>query len=156
MTLIAAGAVHLVSQPHIVDIAKAIGPDRMKRWTSAKDAIDGGGLLVPISDWSVVPSVNPWIAIERLVTRLNQSKKHIVGHGESFKILCMIAVLLLTPNFSQIFWICLLTVVSLINKVSAISEFLSPLKMWKNISVSLRDKLNKLLMLLRQLPGSIA
>jgi predicted amidohydrolase YtcJ len=31
--------------------------------------IDAGALVVPGSDWSVVPSVNPWIAVEMLVTR---------------------------------------------------------------------------------------
>jgi predicted amidohydrolase YtcJ len=41
----------------------------MKRWTPVKDAIEAGALVVPGSDWSVVPSVNPWIAIETLVTR---------------------------------------------------------------------------------------
>ncbi len=34
-----------------------------------KDAIDAGALVVPGSDWAVVPSVNPWIGIETLVTR---------------------------------------------------------------------------------------
>jgi predicted amidohydrolase YtcJ len=55
--------------PIIADIIKAVGAERMKRWTPVKDAIDGGGLVVPGSDWAVVPSVNPWIAIETLVTR---------------------------------------------------------------------------------------
>ena len=55
--------------PIIPDIARAIGPERMKRWIPVKDAIDSGALVVPGSDWSVVPSVNPWIAIETLVTR---------------------------------------------------------------------------------------
>lgn len=55
--------------PIIPDIKKAIGPERMKRWIPVKDAIDAGALVVPGSDWSVVPSVNPWIAIETLVTR---------------------------------------------------------------------------------------
>lgn len=31
--------------------------------------LDAGALVVPGSDWSVVPSVNPWLAIESLVTR---------------------------------------------------------------------------------------
>ena len=31
--------------------------------------IDAGALVIPGSDWSVVPSVNPWIAMETLVTR---------------------------------------------------------------------------------------
>ena len=55
--------------PIIPDIAKAVGPERMKRWTPVKDAIDSGALVVPGSDWAVVPSVNPWIAVETLVTR---------------------------------------------------------------------------------------
>ena len=55
--------------PIIPDIEKAIGPERMKRWIPVKDAIDSGALVVPGSDWAVVPSVNPWIAIETLVTR---------------------------------------------------------------------------------------
>ena len=55
--------------PIIPDIAKAIGSERMKRWTPVKDAIDSGALVVPGSDWNVVPSVDPWIAIETLVTR---------------------------------------------------------------------------------------
>jgi predicted amidohydrolase YtcJ len=28
-----------------------------------------GALVLPASDWSVVPSVNPWIAVETLATR---------------------------------------------------------------------------------------
>ena len=55
--------------PIIPDIAQAIGPERMKRWIPVKDALDSGALVVPGSDWPVVPSVNPWIAIETLVTR---------------------------------------------------------------------------------------
>lgn len=55
--------------PIIPDIVKAVGAERMQRWIPLKDAIDAGALVVPGSDWSVVPSVNPWIAIETLVTR---------------------------------------------------------------------------------------
>jgi predicted amidohydrolase YtcJ len=55
--------------PIIPDIQKAIGPERMKRWIPVKEAIDSGALVVPGSDWAVVPSVNPWLAIETLVTR---------------------------------------------------------------------------------------
>jgi len=55
--------------PIIPDIQKAIGAERMQRWIPVKDAIDSGALVVPGSDWAVVPSVNPWIAIEALVTR---------------------------------------------------------------------------------------
>ena len=55
--------------PIIGDIRRAVGEERMERWIPVKDAIDAGALVVPGSDWSVVPSVNPWIAIETLVTR---------------------------------------------------------------------------------------
>jgi predicted amidohydrolase YtcJ len=55
--------------PIIPDIAQAVGAERMERWIPLKDALDAGALVVPGSDWSVVPSVNPWIAIETLVTR---------------------------------------------------------------------------------------
>jgi predicted amidohydrolase YtcJ len=56
--------------PIIPDIRKAVGEERMERWIPVKDALDAGALVVPGSDWNVVPSVNPWIAIETLVTRL--------------------------------------------------------------------------------------
>jgi len=55
--------------PIIPDIVKAVGDERMKRWIPVKDAIDAGALVIPGSDWSVVPSVNPWLAMEALVTR---------------------------------------------------------------------------------------
>jgi len=51
------------------DITKAIGPERIQRVWPFREAIDAGALVVPGSDWAVVPSVNPWIAIEALVTR---------------------------------------------------------------------------------------
>jgi len=55
--------------PIIADIRKAVGEERMKRWIPIKDALDAGAMTVPGSDWNVVPSVNPFIAIETLVTR---------------------------------------------------------------------------------------
>jgi hypothetical protein len=55
--------------PIIPDIRKAVGEERMKRWIPVADAIAAGGLVVPGSDWPVVPLVNPWIALETLVTR---------------------------------------------------------------------------------------
>ncbi len=55
--------------PIIADISNAVGAERMQRWIPVKDAIDAGALVVAGSDWPVVPSFNPWVAIETLVTR---------------------------------------------------------------------------------------
>lgn len=52
-----------------VDIAAAVGPERMKRLWPMRDVIESGANVVIGSDWPVVPSVNPWIAFETLVTR---------------------------------------------------------------------------------------
>jgi predicted amidohydrolase YtcJ len=55
--------------PIIPDIRKAVGEERMKRWIPVADAVAAGALVTPGSDWPVVPLVNPWIALETLVTR---------------------------------------------------------------------------------------
>jgi predicted amidohydrolase YtcJ len=52
-----------------VDIAQAVGPERMKRLWPMRDVVETGANVVVGSDWPVVPSVNPWIAFETLVTR---------------------------------------------------------------------------------------
>ena len=51
------------------DISKAVGLSRILRAWPFREVIDAGVTVVPGSDWSVVPSVNPWPAIESLVTR---------------------------------------------------------------------------------------
>ncbi|MEZ5929910.1 MAG: amidohydrolase [Parvularculaceae bacterium] len=50
-------------------ITEAIGPERIKRVWPVKELVESGALVIPGSDWAVVPSVNPWIAVETLVTR---------------------------------------------------------------------------------------
>lgn len=55
--------------PIIPDIVKAVGAKRMEHWTPVRGAIASGALTVAGSDWPVVPSMNPWIALETLVTR---------------------------------------------------------------------------------------
>ena len=52
-----------------VDIARAVGPDRMARLWPIREALATGALAVAGSDWPVVPSVNPWLAIETMVSR---------------------------------------------------------------------------------------
>ncbi|MEM7020455.1 MAG: amidohydrolase family protein, partial [Pseudomonadota bacterium] len=51
------------------DITKATGAERIKRVWPFREVIDAGAPIVAGSDWAVVPSVNPWLAIEALVTR---------------------------------------------------------------------------------------
>ncbi|MBM4219195.1 MAG: amidohydrolase family protein [Gammaproteobacteria bacterium] len=58
------------------DITKAVGPERISRVWPVREMIDSGALVVPGSDWAVVPSVNPWIAIETLVTRERPGGSH--------------------------------------------------------------------------------
>ena len=67
-----------------VDVKKAVGAERMKRFLPVREAIDTGALVVTGSDWSVVPSVNPWLAMETLVTRqIPGGSKETLGLQES-------------------------------------------------------------------------
>lgn len=52
-----------------VDVHDAVGDARMARFIPIRDALASGALVVAGSDWSVVPSVNPWAAMETMVTR---------------------------------------------------------------------------------------
>jgi predicted amidohydrolase YtcJ len=51
------------------DITKAIGSPRIDRVWPIKDGVESGTLIVAGSDWAVVPSPDPWLAIETAVTR---------------------------------------------------------------------------------------
>lgn len=65
------------------DIRGVIGDERMRRWIPIRDAVETGALVVAGSDWSVVPSVNPWLAIETLVTRQAPGgSKETLGEGQ--------------------------------------------------------------------------
>jgi predicted amidohydrolase YtcJ len=50
-------------------ITEAVGPQTIQRVWPVREMLEARALVVPGSDWSVVPSVNPWPAIESLVTR---------------------------------------------------------------------------------------
>ncbi len=50
-------------------ISAAVGDELIRRVWPVREMLDAGALVVPGSDWSVVPSVNPWIGVETLVTR---------------------------------------------------------------------------------------
>ncbi len=51
------------------DITRAIGAERIKRVWAFREMLDAGAPVAIGSDWAVVPSVDPWIAVEALVTR---------------------------------------------------------------------------------------
>jgi predicted amidohydrolase YtcJ len=51
------------------DITSAVGPLRIERVWPVREGIDSGALVIVGSDWSIVPSPNPWVAMETLVTR---------------------------------------------------------------------------------------
>jgi predicted amidohydrolase YtcJ len=55
--------------PIVEDTKRVVPPEVMKRYFAVKDAMDTGVLSVPGSDWATVPTVNPWVGIETLVTR---------------------------------------------------------------------------------------
>lgn len=76
------------------DVANAVGQERMKRFIPIRDAIETGALVVAGSDWSVVPSVNPWLAMETMVTREKPGgsdnrlgEGQAVSFGQAFQIL---------------------------------------------------------------------
>ncbi|MEL1251101.1 amidohydrolase [Aurantiacibacter gilvus] len=66
------------------DIVQAIGPERMERWIPIADALDADALVGAGSDWSVVPSIDPWLAIETMVTRqLPGGSDEALGAGQA-------------------------------------------------------------------------
>lgn len=52
-----------------VDVRRAVGDEMLQRFTPIREGIDSGANVVVGSDWPVVPLVNPWLAIETMVTR---------------------------------------------------------------------------------------
>lgn len=52
-----------------IDVRRNVGEERMKRVIPIREAVDTGANVIAGSDWSIVPSVNPWPAIETMVTR---------------------------------------------------------------------------------------
>ncbi|MFC3592189.1 amidohydrolase [Novosphingobium piscinae] len=55
--------------PPVRDVIRSVGTKRMERFTPVRDALAAGTHVVLGSDWPVVPSMSPWVAIETLVTR---------------------------------------------------------------------------------------
>ncbi|MFE0177730.1 amidohydrolase [Streptomyces sp. NPDC059002] len=65
--------------PICADITAAVGAEAVERAWPVREMLEARALVVPGSDWCVVPSVNPWSAIETLVTRQEPG-----GGAESF------------------------------------------------------------------------
>jgi len=82
------------------DITSAIGAERIKRIWPFKDIVESDALVVAGSDWAVVPSVNPWIAVEALVTR-REPGGSAAGFGESQAISVEQAIDLFTINSAK-------------------------------------------------------
>ncbi len=55
--------------PLVMGVVAAVGEDRMDRWSPIREAIDDGALVLAGSDWDVVPSVDPWRAMQTLAGR---------------------------------------------------------------------------------------
>jgi predicted amidohydrolase YtcJ len=82
------------------DITAAVGMARIQRVWPVREMIDAGALVVPGSDWSVVPSVNPWIAVETLVTRENPGGS-VRSFGKAEAISVKEAIQLFTVNSAR-------------------------------------------------------
>ncbi|ENX37610.1 amidohydrolase [Acinetobacter courvalinii] len=52
-----------------IDVRHNVGEKRMERAIPIREAVETGANVIAGSDWPVIPSVNPWPAIETMVTR---------------------------------------------------------------------------------------
>lgn len=82
-------------------ITAAVGEPRIQRVWPVREAVDAGALVVIGSDWAVVPSVNPWIAIETLITRERPGGSDDTFHGTGEAITLEQALALLTTNAAR-------------------------------------------------------
>ena len=80
-----------------IDIRRVVGDELMKRWIPIKDAVEAGTLVTAGSDWSIVPSVNPWLAIETMVTREKPGgSEETLGFGQ--RVSREVALKIMTEN----------------------------------------------------------
>ncbi|MGW7411944.1 amidohydrolase [Streptomyces sp. NPDC054863] len=86
--------------PICSDIAAAVGPKAVERAWPVREMLEARALVVAGSDWCVVPSVNPWSAIETLVTR-QEPGGSANGFGESQAITLEQAFDLFTVNSAR-------------------------------------------------------
>jgi predicted amidohydrolase YtcJ len=83
------------------DIIGAVGPERIKRVWPVREGIDSGALVIVGSDWSIVPSPNPWVAMETLVTRRLPGSSDSPSFGPAEAIMLDEAVRLFTVNAAR-------------------------------------------------------
>jgi predicted amidohydrolase YtcJ len=80
------------------DITSAVGPKRIERVWPVREGIDSGALVIVGSDWSIVPSPNPWVAMETLVTRRKPGEPQGASFGPAEAISLDEAIKLFTVN----------------------------------------------------------
>ncbi|PZU57003.1 MAG: amidohydrolase [Sphingobium sp.] len=88
-------------QPIVGDIERAVGPERNKRAWPVREGMETGAPVIVGSDWPIVPSVNPWIAIETLVTRRAPGDSAGPAYGEDEAITLDQAIHLFTDNAAR-------------------------------------------------------
>jgi len=70
-----------------IDVRRAVGDEMLERFTPIREGVDSGANVVAGSDWPVVPLVNPWLAIETMVTRQSPGgSKDSIGAGEGITV----------------------------------------------------------------------
>jgi predicted amidohydrolase YtcJ len=79
-------------------ITEAIGEPRIGRAWAIRSALDAGALVIAGSDWAVVESVNPWIAIEAMITREAPGGSAETFHGKAQAISLDEALRIFTRN----------------------------------------------------------
>jgi predicted amidohydrolase YtcJ len=87
--------------PIDADIASAVGPERIERVWPVREGIDSGALVIVGSDWSIVPSPNPWVALETLVTRKKPGDTQGSSFGPAESITLNEAIRLFTVNAAR-------------------------------------------------------
>jgi predicted amidohydrolase YtcJ len=83
------------------DIIRAVGAERIKRVWPVREGIDSGALVIVGSDWSIVPSPSPWLAMETLVTRRKPDSPDGPSFGPAEAISLDEAIRLFTVNAAK-------------------------------------------------------
>jgi predicted amidohydrolase YtcJ len=83
------------------DITSAVGLERIERVWPVREGIDSGALVIVGSDWSIVPSPNPWVALETLVTRRKPGDTEGPSFGRAEAITLDEAIRLFTVNAAR-------------------------------------------------------